>query len=235
MRRILVVIAHPDDEILGCGATIYSCRQLGADVRVVLLGEGSTCRFNENEIDSDAALKEKQERTAYALEALSIIKVNDYQFYDLPCGRFDQVPIIDIGKIVEKEIETFKPDVVLTHAQIDIHNDHLRTHQAVLQATRPNARNWVPEVLTFETPSSTEWRFTSVFKPSIFMPIDESALEVKISALEAYSSEIRDFPFPRSREGITTVAKYRGMQVGVSYAEAFQPVRIIRPIADFIR
>jgi LmbE family N-acetylglucosaminyl deacetylase len=235
MRKILAVVSHPDDEILGCGATLYSCRRAGADVRVVFLGEGSTCRFGGNEIGSERALEEMRERAAYALDALAIIKINEYRFYDLPCGRFDQVPIIDIGKIVEAEIKTFKPDVILTHSAIDIHNDHLRTHQAVLQATRPtNPDLLVSEVLTFETPSSTEWRFTAAFAPTMFIPVDEQAMEAKISALEAYFSEVRDFPFPRSREGILTMAKFRGMQVGARYAEAFQPVRVIRPVADLL-
>ena len=226
MERILVVAAHPDDDILGCGATMRKMVKRGKAIRVVFLGEGSTCRFATDQINSPEALEAIEQRSAFAREALAIVGVGDYAFNNLPCGRFDTVPIIEIGKMVEKEISDFQPDTVFTHFGQDTHIDHKLAAQAVLQATRPVALDPVRNVLSFEILSSTEWRFTEAFSPNFFVDVADE-IQIKIESFSKYSSEERPFPFPRSPEGLEAQARMRGMQSGCRSAEAFMIVRSV--------
>ena len=172
MERVLVVAAHPDDDILGCGATMCKLVKRGKLVRVVFLGEGSTCRYAEDKIGSEETQHAIEQRNGFACEALAVLGVDDFVFHNLPCGRFDTIPIIDIGKLVEKEIAVFQPDTILTHFAHDTNNDHRLAFQAALQATRPGAQNLVRNMLSFEVLSSTEWGFTDVFNPNFFVNIE---------------------------------------------------------------
>jgi len=223
-RRILVIGAHPDDEILGCGATIAKLRKRGAEVRVILIGEGSTCRFDAADVESPAARQAIAEREASARAAMAKVGVDDIVFLNLPCGRFDTVPLIDIGKRLEAEIARFGPDTVFTHSDVDANNDHRIAFQATLQATRPGALNAVSTVLCYEVLSSTEWRFTESFAPNYFVSIVDE-LDVKLEAMLLYSSEMKPFPFPRSVEAMRALAMLRGAQAGVPAAEAFRLIR----------
>lgn len=225
MKKVLVVAAHPDDDILGCGGTIAKYTQKGVEFKVIFIAEGTTCRFLTEEINSPKTLEEIDKRSTYAKKSLEILGVNDFMFYNLPCGRLDQEPIIEIGKIIEKEIAEFHPDTIFTHSDIDVNNDHLRVFQAVLQATRVGVLNVVKKVYSFEVLSSSEWRFVEVFKPNVFVSLDKEHIDLKIKALNEYVSEIKEFPFPRSDEGLRVLAKLRGMQVGTNYAESFSLVR----------
>jgi LmbE family N-acetylglucosaminyl deacetylase len=226
MKRVLVVAAHPDDDVLGCGATMSKLIKSGKAVRVVFLGEGSTCRYEEGQIDSDEAQRTIEQRNGFAREALAVLGVDDYVFHNLPCGRFDTIPIIDIGKRVELEIAAFRPDTVISHFANDTNNDHRLAFQATLQATRPRAQNLVSNVLSFEVLSSTEWRFTDVFNPNFFINV-ENEIDAKIEAFGKYVTEERPFPFPRSPEGLMAQSRVRGMQAGCRNAEAFVIVRSI--------
>lgn len=223
-ERVLVVCAHPDDEILGCGAVMAKLRKRGAAVRVLIIGEGSSCRFDAEDRESPECLAAIAGRQAAAREALHRIGVDGPTFLDVPCGRFDTTPLIDIGKSIEAEIAAFLPDTVLTHAHTDANNDHRITFQATLQATRPGALNHVAAVLSFEVPSSTEWRFVETFQPNYFVPI-EGEIDAKIEAMSAYGAEMKPFPFPRSAELIRALAMVRGANAGVAFAEAFHLVR----------
>ena len=226
-KKYLVIASHPDDETLGCGATIYNLRKTKHNVRVVFLGEGSTCRFKSG-TKKQILNKVIEQRKKYSLKALKLLKVNDYFYYDLPCGKFDQVPIIKLGEIVEKEISHFKPDVVLTHSDTDVHVDHQKTFQAVLQATRPSLDNKVEMLLSFEILSTTEKNFTRAFLPNYFVQISQENLKKKLSALKCYKSEIAKHPFSRSLVNVKNLAMYRGSQSGNYYAEAFKIVRLIK-------
>ena len=226
MDNVLVVAAHPDDDILGCGATMHKLIRNGKFVRVVFLGEGTTCRFPEGQRDSEEARRTIEQRADFARAALAVIGVKDFAFYNLPCGSFDTVPIIRIAALVEEEIAFSKPDTILTHFTNDTNNDHRLTFQATIQATRPGALNFVQNILSFEVLSSTEWRFTEVFKPNFFVNT-EADIAAKITALGKYETEQRPFPFPRSPEGLATQSKMRGMQVGLRDAEAFSIVRSV--------
>lgn len=225
MKNVLVVAAHPDDDILGCGGTIAKYTKLGIKFKVIFIAEGTTCRFATEEINSENALKEIEKRNTYAKKSLEVLGVKEFTFYNLPCGRLDQEPIIEIGKIIEKEIKEFKPDTIFTHSNIDVNNDHLRVFQGVLQATRVGALNFVNQVYSFEILSSSEWRFVEAFKPNVFISLDKEHIDLKIKSLNEYVSEIKEFPFPRSNEGLEILAKRRGMQIGKKYAESFSLVR----------
>ena len=226
INKILIIAAHPDDDILGCGGFISKYSSI-KKIRVIFIAEGSSCRFNKKDLNSDLAIKTINKRNNFGIEALKTLGVNQFQFYNLPCGRLDQTPIIDINKIIESEINKYKPDTIFTHSFDDTNNDHQIVHKATLMATRPGAKNLVNHILTYEILSSSEWRFTHVFKPNFFEVLSEFDLERKCKALKKYESEINNFPHPRSKDGIYTLAKYRGMQSATSYAESFRVIRSI--------
>ena len=150
--------------------------------------------------------------------------VNDYFFYNFPCGRLDTESIIDIAKVGEKEIEDYLPNTILTHCRNDVHNDHKVVFQAVLQASRP-AGKLVKNLLSFEILSSSEWKFVDTFKPNFFVDIT-STITKKIDAMHCYSTEQPKPPHPRSDSLINSLANIRGSQSGVMYAEGFEIIRI---------
>lgn len=227
MKRALILTAHPDDDILGCGGVMAKYRKRGIEFRVVFLGEGTTCRFDVSEIHSIEAKKEIEIRNGFGRRALATLNIDNYHFYNLPCGRFNTLPIIDIGKTIENEIRQFKPDTIFTHSNIDNHNDHTIVSNATLIATRPGMLNLVERVYFYEVITSTEFKFTETFKPNYFVTLNLDEVELKLKAFEEYLTEKKAFPFPRSREGILSHLKVRGMQVGASFAEAFYLVREI--------
>ena len=223
MKRILIIAAHPDDEVLGCGATISKYLRRGSEFFVLFIAEGSSCRYSDP--TSTESLAAIAERTTQSRRALKILGVNNYQFSDLPCGRLDQVPIIEINKVIERAIREFKPDVMLTHSAVDANNDHRIAFRATIMATRPCVDIGVCRILSYEVLSSSEWAFGEAFKPSSFEKIEEEDLITKCKSLLAYESEVRGFPFPRSEESLRALAMHRGAQSGVTLAEAFCLIR----------
>jgi LmbE family N-acetylglucosaminyl deacetylase len=228
MNRILIVAAHPDDEILGCGGLIAK-RVAEARIKVAFLAEGTTCRYPVERAGDPEVLRDLQTRTESATKALARLGITDVEFHNLPCGRLDQVPIIDLNKIIERTLTEFRPDTVLTHAEDDVNNDHRIVYRSVVMATRPGGLVHIPNLLTFETQSSTEWNFASPFAPNYFEELTAAQVATKWDALACYTTEVREYPHPRSREGIEVLARYRGMQAGVEYAEALRIVRMIVP------
>ena len=176
--KTLVVAAHPDDEVLGCGGLIAKLINQGEQVRVVFIAEGTSCRY-------EALNKKVQEeinfRNQCSIEAMRSLGVSSHNFYNLPCGRLDKEPIIEIAKIIEKEISDYIPTTVLTHSSNDVHIDHKITYRAVVQATRPVGKI-VKNLLSFEILSSTEWNYTEAFKPNIFVDVT-STINAKINAM----------------------------------------------------
>ena len=166
-------------------------------------------------------------REKSCIKSLKILGGKKVKFFNLPCGRFDTVPIIDIAKIVEEEISIFDPNIVITHSNTDVNNDHRLTFQAVLQSTRPSINNNVNMVLSFEILSSTERSFYNNFNPNYFVKLNKNDISKKQNALRCFKSEIGKFPFPRSSKGIEVLANFRGLQCGSEYAEAFQIIRKI--------
>ena len=226
MKRVLIIAAHPDDDILGCAGLMSKYRdQVG--FRVIFIAEGSSCRYKVEELGKAYVQKVIEERNSYGVKALELLGVTDYKFYNLPCGRLDQTPIIEINKIIESEIQEFLPDTVFTHSYEDTNNDHLIVHRATQMATRPGSSVLVERVFSYEVLSSSEWRFTETFAPNYFEPLSKKDVQNKWLALAEYETEIKQFPYPRSEEGIFTLAKYRGLQSANTYAEAFKLIREI--------
>jgi LmbE family N-acetylglucosaminyl deacetylase len=218
--KTMVLAAHPDDEVLGCGGLIAKLVNQGEQVRVVFIAEGSSCRYNTL---TDEVQKEINFRNKCGIEAMKSLGVNDYYFYNLPCGRLDSEPLIEIAKTIEKEILDYEPTTVLTHSRNDVHNDHKVIFRATVQATRPVGKI-VKNLLSFEVLSSTEWNYAQTFKPNVFIDIT-STMDVKINAMHCYSTEQPKCPHPRSDKVIKSLATMRGSQSGVKYAEGFEIIR----------
>ena len=223
MRKVLIVAAHPDDEVLGCGALIAKHVKKGCEFYVLLLGEGTSCRYSDlNDPQIPVII---QERKKSFLKALGILGVQKTKIYDFKCGRFDSSPLIEITKAIEGVVNEFKSDTIFTHSSTDTNRDHTITFEATLIATRPAAATFTKSVLSYEVLSSTECQFEKAFTPNIFEEVDKLDVEKKWQALRCYGSEIKPFPHPRSREMIFGQAMCRGGQIGVSYAEAFKMIR----------
>jgi LmbE family N-acetylglucosaminyl deacetylase len=223
----LVIAAHPDDEVLGCGGTIARLTNEMKNVYVAILGEGVTSRCSRYEKIDNTSLEKLKNNSK---KVSKLLKVKKLFFFDLPDNRFDTVPLLDIVKIIESLIDKLKPSTVFTHHGGDLNIDHCITHRATLTATRPVAGISVKKVYTYEVPSSTEWAFGSFskgFQANIFVDISET-LERKIEAMEIYESEARSFPHPRSPEALRALAKVRGASASLSAAEAFELIREIR-------
>ena len=223
--NILVIAAHADDEVLGCGGTIAKYKDQGATVNVALLADGVSSRSTEN-TSSHADLKI---RNAAARHANKILGVDQVIFGKFPDNRMDSVALLDVIKYVEDLIVEFTPDVIFTHHSNCLNIDHRVVNQAVCTACRPQGNYSVKSILFFEIPSSTEWQINSLgaFSPNLFEDVSDYMAK-KIEALEAYSMEMREWPHPRSIIGITHLAKWRGATVGTDTAEAFIVGRIVK-------
>lgn len=221
--KILVMAAHPDDEVLGCGGTAARLAQEGHAVFIAILGEGITSRYAQREQADPRQLQALQARSRQAAELLG---AKDLFLYSLPDNRFDTVPLLDVVKIVEGLIEKLQPQVVYTQHGGDLNVDHVVTYRATLTATRPMAGRPVRAVYAYEVASSTEWafqQFSPVFHPNVFVDIG-ATLDTKIRAMQTYESEARPFPHPRSAEALRAAAQRWGSVVGLPAAEAFQCV-----------
>jgi len=220
--KTLVIAAHPDDETLGCGGFIARLTSQGERVRVIFIAEGTSRRHEKPW--KKAVEEEIQHRNQCGIKAMKALEVSDFHFYNFPCGRLDEEPIIEIAKVIEKEIQGYEPITILTHSRHDVHNDHVTIFQATVQATRPVGKI-VKNLLSFEILSSTEWNYTKLFKPNFFVDITPE-IDVKINAMHCYSTEQPKHPHPRSDEVIRSLATVRGSQSGVKYAEGFEIIRI---------
>lgn len=226
MAAILVVAAHPDDEVLGCAGTIS---QLGREheVHIAILGEGISSRQDARDKTLAAERERLQDEARTAGKLLHAASVT---FAGLPDNRFDTVPLLDVVKHVEGWIERMKPRSIYTHHPGDLNIDHALTFRAVLTATRPMQGGSVKDLYAFEIPSSTEWAFqrmSPVFRPSVFVDIS-TTITTKVQAMQTYTTESRPFPHPRSPEALQAIARRWGSVVGLEYAEAFELIRSVR-------
>ncbi len=225
--KILIIAAHPDDEVLGCGGTIARLTNEVKDVYVAILGEGITSRYVQREQADQELIEELGNRSR---QVSKLLGVKELFLFNLPDNRFDTVPLLDIIKIIEDLVNRLRPGIIYTHHAGDLNIDHAITHRAVLTATRPVENCPVKELYTFEVPSSTEWAFSQfkpVFQPNVFVDIS-ATLETKIQAMQIYESEIRHFPHPRSSQVLRAIAERWGSGVGLLAVEAFQLARSIK-------
>ncbi len=217
--RILVVAAHPDDEVLGCGGAVARHVDEGCTVDVVIVAEGALSR-------ADATSADVESLKLAAAKAAHLLGANGPTFLGLPDNRLDTVPLLDVVQHVERIVGELRPTIVYTHHAGDLNIDHQVVHRAVVSACRPIPGQSIRTIRTFETVSSTEWSFGVglPFVPTLFVDIS-AALERKLAALEAYHSEMRDFPHPRSADNVRALAHLRGATAGLRAAEAFMTVR----------
>jgi LmbE family N-acetylglucosaminyl deacetylase len=217
----LVVAAHPDDEVLGCGGTLARMASRGHPVHVLLLADGETSRATGAQ--SRGARNHLAKRRNAAETAGEILGLASLELLDLPDNRLDNMALLDVVQRVEAVVQRYRPAIVLTHHAGDVNIDHRIVHDAVITACRPQPAHSVRTLLFFEVPSSTEWRPPGSgrpFDPNWFVDIS-TTLPKKLRALEAYETEMRPFPHPRSLEAVQALARWRGASVGIGAAEAF--------------
>ena len=225
--QALVVAAHPDDEVLGCGGTIARLTDEGCEVHVLIIAEGITSRTNTP--DRAGKSSELAELANCAQAANRILGSASVRVCEFPDNRLDTVSRLDVVKVIESEISRRRPQMLLTHRRGDVNVDHDVVHDAVLAACRPQPGHPVRQLLFFEIPSSTEWRppgSEGVFSPNCFYDIEHSLVR-KLNALKEYSGEVRKFPHPRSIEAVEHLARWRGATVGCYAAEAFELGRLL--------
>ena len=221
LNRILVVAAHPDDEVLGCGGTIARHADAGDQVQVLIVAEGATSRLQKR--DRLQADEELSTLAQSAQRVGSILGAAGVELLDLPDNRLDSLDRLDLIKRIEQRIDRHQPQVVYVHHAGDVNVDHRRLHEAVVTACRPTPGHPVKRLLSFEVASSTEWQppgSASAFQPNWFVDISDE-WQRKREALEAYTSEMRPWPHARSLKAVEHLARWRGAQVGVEAAEAF--------------
>ena len=217
MKSILVVAAHPDDEVLGCGGYIANQVWSGDEVFVTFLSDGVTSR------QGNLGLQEIESRRNAARLASKVLGASDVSFGDFPDNKLDAVPLLEIIKSIEAVVERVRPQIVLTHFGGDLNIDHRIVNQAVLTACRPTVDQVVKQIMFFEVSSSTEWQVPTegeAFVPNWFEDISQT-LELKVKALLMYEHELREWPHPRSVKAIEHLAHWRGASCGVDAAEAF--------------
>lgn len=221
--NVLVVAAHPDDEVLGCGGTIARLSVEGHNVSILILGEGITSRYED---PSQVDPKELDTFHEHCKKVGTSLGAKDVSLANLPDNRFDTIPLLTIVKEVEKKIEEVKPEVVYTQHGGDLNIDHSLLFRAVMTAVRPMEGSPVKKVYAFEVASSTEWsfqKFAPVFRPNVFVGIS-ATLEKKIEGMKMYEGEARPFPHPRSPEALRASAVRWGSVSGLKAAEAFELV-----------
>ena len=216
--KVLIVVAHPDDEVLGVGGTILKHVDRGDHVDLLILGDGESSRSDGVDINK---------RATQAKEAAKSLGVGSLFLENLPDNQFDTVSLLKIVKIVEQYLNNVQPGIVYTHSISDLNIDHQLTFKAVLTACRPKPGHFVKKLFSFEVLSSTEWQCKSSqsnFCPTVYNDITDF-IEKKVGILEVYKDEVNAFPHPRSKEGVMVLSKYRGMESGYNFAEAFQLIR----------
>lgn len=225
--RVMVIAAHPDDEVLGCGATVHKLVSRGWVAHLVIMSAGVSGRHLLNETPTDDVQRDQAVLSAQTQRAASVIGYQGVDTFDFPDNRMDTVGRMDLVHAIRPIIEREKPDLVLTHHPGDYNWDHTVTFDAVMMAARTNPPDFSPqEIWLFEVRSSTErgWQSRQPFTPTTYVEIKDN-LAFKESALAEYKSELRDHPHPRSIEGIRSLAASRGHEVGMDAAEAFEEVR----------
>jgi LmbE family N-acetylglucosaminyl deacetylase len=216
-KHILVIAAHPDDELLGLAGTLCRHRDLNDNINILILSNGEDSRGRK--------LANQKKRFSQAKRVADRLKAKLF-FKNLPDNAFDSVSLLNIIKIIEKVIFMIKPDIIYTHFSNDLNVDHRLTFQSVVTAVRPLTNSFVKKIFLFETLSSTEWQIgcEQKFSPNYYVDISKYLYEKK-ELLSIYKDELRDYPHPRSLKGVEVLAHYRGMESGLEAAEAFEIIR----------
>jgi len=224
-KTILVVAAHPDDEVLGCGGTLARLAREGSRIHVAFLADGVGARHRSTQPpDATADPVEREPRRASARKAADILGIQSVSFDDFPDNRMDVVPLLEIVQTIERFITRHNPDTVFTHHAGDVNVDHRRIHEAITAACRPQPGHCVRNILCFEVASSTEWQLPGsypAFMPNMFVALGAADIDKKRRALAEYATELRKAPHSRSAESVDLRMHSRGSDIGVDAAEAF--------------
>ena len=235
--KILVVVAHPDDEVLGMGGTIKKLSKAGNEIKTIFLSTGILARRPFQPKSSNNILTEKffrayekkiSELRRDARSAAKVLGISEIDFMDFPDNEMDLISNLQLTKTIENEIMNYKPSTIYMPTKYDVNVDHQAVYNATVTATRPQKNMFVQNVISFEIPSSTEWYFPSEFSPNLFIDITKE-FKSKTNALKKYKNEIRKFPHPRSIDALEAIAKRWGSVSGFQYAEAFNLVRKLEP------
>ncbi|MGI6324670.1 MAG: PIG-L deacetylase family protein [Bacilli bacterium] len=216
-KKYLIVVAHPDDEVLGAGATINKLIKNDNEVNICILCGKAEARTNViNDVASDTNL---------CHQFLGITKSFIGQF---PNIKLNTISHLELVQFIEKAIIESKPDIIITHHPKEVNDDHVVTSLACQAAFRLFQRNPdikpIDQLLFMEILSSTDWDLDNSFRPNYFIEVGEEGINAKLKAIEIYKGVMRDYPHPRSVETIKALATYRGSQAGLNYAEAFECV-----------
>ncbi|WP_020406915.1 PIG-L family deacetylase [Hahella ganghwensis] len=217
----LFVVAHPGDELFGCGGILLKQIKAGKKVGVVVLGEGTESRWSGEENEGEK-LGAQQQIKSTLQKVMESLKVSVWYYYRFEDNRFDRHDLLDLVKVVERVIERHQPSAVYTHHPADLNIDHRRTYEATYTAARPTVESSVKALYSIEVPSSSDWGAGlghGSFSPNWFEDVDE-VLSEKLKLVEAYASEIRNDPHPRSKEAIEARARHWGRLAGLDAAEA---------------
>jgi LmbE family N-acetylglucosaminyl deacetylase len=212
-KRVLVIAAHPDDELLGCGGTIARHVAEGDVVQSIVVCEGESLRYKDNSVNQSIAIEN-------ARKTLGVEKVHALKF---PDQKLDTFTLVDIITPIEKVVREYQPQIVYCQYGGDINKDHKIVSEAAEVALRP-VEPYIEEIYAYYTVGSSEWPFNPTFKPDTWVNIEEY-LGKKIEAFSHYTSEIREYPHPRSIKSLENLAYYTGNQCCMKAAEAFMTMR----------
>ena len=217
MKKVLLVCAHPDDEAYGLGATLsYMCYTKKWDVTLLTFTDGVNCiEDNPNDIKK------------YLNKSCKQLGIKEHIGFRLRDQGLETYPMDELIADVQYEVNSLRPELVLTHNSTDLNLDHRIIFEATMVACRPKPNSPVKEVWSYETPSSTNWGFGEFgsFEPNLFVPAIQRAVTNKIDAIKCYPNELEYTPNARSPQGVNSLCKYRGTTIGVEYAEAFKLIR----------
>ena len=225
MERILVIAAHPDDEVLGMGGTIAKYSSQGAEVALLIVTDGSTAQYSGSE-NVKSIILEKELETQRCADELGIKKI---YYGGLPDMKLDITPHVKVNAVIEQVVSDFKPSVVYTHLNGDVNKDHRCVYESTLVACRPVEGQCVKKIFSYSVPSSTEWNVQTkqeIFAPNWYEDISEYC-KIKYRAFSSYATELRPFPHPRSVEYLKIADSAEGLKVGLKAAESFMLLRSI--------
>ena len=218
-KTILVISAHSDDEVLGCGGTIARYAKSGDKVHLVFMTNGVGSR--------NAKIEEVDRRKSAAQKSADILEASSIQQFDFPDNKMDTIALLDVVQAIEEVIDKLQPEIIYTHHIGDLNIDHQITHKALITACRPQSGFCVKEIYAFEVLSSTEWNTpgVGVFSPNVFIEITDF-INIKKQSLNVYTQEMHQPPHSRSIDNVIRSNALRGNAVGMCYAEAFQLIRM---------
>ncbi|MFH0989906.1 MAG: PIG-L family deacetylase [bacterium] len=223
MSRVLVIAAHLDDEVLGVGGTIQ--RHVSQGDEVIVLNVSDRTFDGRVDVETVSMLNQQAKRVAEKLGVSRIDHGNQPDKYLDRC-------LVDTVRPIERVFSEYQPEIVYTHHHGDVNQDHRAVFEATVVAIRSFKSPYLIAAYAYEILSSTELISGAMqgrqFSPNYFVTLQEKDVQIKIEAMEEYYTEVMEYPFPRSSEGIRILAQFRGMQVGRHYAEAFEVIKLVK-------